>query len=60
VYYRLEQAVNTILERLDVMDHHVEHEFAGVDDHIENMLAKLAVREDKSETRIDNLEGVSN
>lgn len=58
-FIRLEEAINTILEKLEVTEHHVEHQFAAVDDHIDNMLAKLAKREDASESRIENLESVS-
>lgn len=53
---RLENAINDILVKLDFFDHHTEHEFASVNDHILNMLGKIEKREDKSETRIDTIE----
>lgn len=41
---------------MDDADHHVEHEFAEVNDHIKSMLSKLEKREDKSESRLDLIE----
>jgi mannose-binding lectin 2 len=55
-FVRLETAVSNLLEKLNTLDHHVEHEFVSVDDHINNMIAKLEKREDKSEGRIEILE----
>ena len=43
---------------LEVADHHVEHELAAVQDHIKNLIGKIQQREDKAETRIENLEGL--
>jgi hypothetical protein len=55
----LENAINDILAKLEFFDHHTEHEFASVNDHILNMLGKIEKREDKSEMRIDTIEDVS-
>jgi lectin, mannose-binding 2 len=53
---RLEEMMNTVLTRLSTLDHHLEHEFASVEDHIKVMGGKLEARENKAEGRIDNLE----
>lgn len=55
-FERLEAAVNDVLEKYQKLDHHVEHEFVSVDDHLTNMISKLEKREDKSEDRIGSLE----
>ena len=57
--FRIENAINDIYGKIDFADHHVEHELASVNDHILNMLGKIEKREDKSESRIDNIEDVS-
>jgi hypothetical protein len=54
----LQDTIAKMLDLMSVMDHHVEHEFAQVDDHIKNLIGKLAAREDKSESRIDQLEAL--
>ena len=54
--FRVEKAVNDLLEKFNTLDHHVEHEFVSVDDHINNMIGKLEKREDKAEDRIGSLE----
>lgn len=48
--------INRLISSHETFDHHVEHQFASVMDHIKNLIGKLEVREDKSETRIENLE----
>lgn len=50
--------MNKLLGTLEVQDHHVEHQLAAVQDHIKNLIGKIQAREDKSETRIENLEGL--
>lgn len=55
-FARLEAAFNELLEKHQKLDHHVEHEFVSVEDHLSNMVTKLEQREDKSEGRILNLE----
>jgi len=55
---RLEDTLDKILVRLNTLDHHLEHEFASVDDHIKVMGGKLEAREATAETRIESLEGV--
>jgi hypothetical protein len=55
-FLRLETAVNELLEKHTKLDHHVEHEFVSVDDHLNNMIGKLEKREDKAEDRIGSLE----
>jgi len=53
---RLEEAMNRVLVESDHLDHHLEHELASVQDHIENLLGKVGKREDQAELRIDSLE----
>lgn len=48
--------MNGVLERLELLDHHLEHEFAGISDHIDTVTAKLKKREDSADIRIENLE----
>lgn len=55
-FMRLEKAVNDMLEKHNTLDHHVEHSFVSVDDHLANMIGKLNKREDKAEDRIGSLE----
>lgn len=54
---RLEEAVNTILTKIEYLDHHFEHEIIAVSDGIDNVINKLAKREDTSESRLEGLEG---
>jgi len=53
---RLEESMNLVLEKFEFLDHHMEHEFAGISDHIESVTSKLKKREDSSDIRIENLE----
>lgn len=55
---RLEQVINKIIDKHETLDHHVEHQFASVYDHIKSLIGKLEKREDKSETRLENLENL--
>lgn len=55
---RIENAINDIMAKLDLLDHHLEHELAAVNDHINSLLGKIEKREDKSELRIDSIEAV--
>jgi hypothetical protein len=57
--HSIEDAIDSLLKKHDVLDHHVEHALVSVDDHIANMIGKLEKREDKSESRIGDLESVS-
>lgn len=41
-----------------IREHHIEHAFAAIDDHLSNMIQKLEKREDKSDVRIQELEEV--
>lgn len=50
--------INKIIDAHETLDHHVEHQFASVYDHIKNLIGKLEKREDKSETRLENLENI--
>lgn len=56
---RMEAALNDLLGKAEFLDHHVEHALASIDDHIANMIGKIEKREDKSESRIGDLESVS-
>lgn len=53
---RIENAINDLMEKLEVFDHHMEHELASVEDHIKSLLSKIEKREDKAELRIDHIE----
>lgn len=53
---QLEEVVNKIISSHETLNHHVEHEFAAVMDHIKNLIGKLEKREDKSESRLEVLE----
>lgn len=52
----LEDSINLMLGEREVLEHHIEHELAAVNDHIDTLIAKLEKREDKSEGRIADLE----
>lgn len=54
----LEKSVNDLMKQYETLDHHVEHEFAAVADNIKNLIGKLEKREDKSESRLENLEAL--
>ena len=54
----LAESVDKLLGAMEVQDHHLEHQLAAVQDHIKNLIGKLQAREDKSESRIDNLEAL--
>lgn len=54
----LEKSVNDLMKLHETLDHHVEHEFAAVADNIKNLIGKLEKREDKSESRLENLEAL--
>eukprot|EP01039_Chlorochromonas_danica_P003611 gene3612-3954_t len=54
----LEEVINKIINKHETLDHHVEHQVAAIMDHIKNLIKKLEQREDKSEQRIENLEGL--
>lgn len=53
---KLEEAMNTVLQRFNILDHHLEHELLSVEDHIAVMGKKLSDRETQSEGRIETLE----
>lgn len=55
----METAINELMNKGEYLDHHVEHALASINDHIANMVGKLEKREDKSESRIGDLESVS-
>ena len=55
---RLNDVTNELLQKQKYMDHHLEHELIGINDHISNVLGKLEKREDVSEARIKNVEEV--
>lgn len=54
----LDQVINRIIDAHETLDHHVEHQFASVYDHIKSLIGKVEKREDKSETRLENLENL--
>jgi mannose-binding lectin 2 len=55
-FERLEDMVATLLDKLEFLEHHVEHELAAVDDHTKVTVEKLKARESTSEGRLDELE----
>eukprot|EP01035_Chromulina_nebulosa_P019165 gene19165-25009_t len=55
---RLEETMNDVLTKFNVLDHHIEHEFVAANDHIDNMIAKLNSKEESAETRIEDLESL--
>ena len=56
--YSLASMVNKLVGNAELQDHHVEHQLAQVQDHIKNLIGKLQAREDKAESRIDDLEAI--
>ena len=44
--------------KFEFYDHHNEHEFATVKDHIESVTNKLKAREDSAEHKIENIEDI--
>lgn len=57
-FNRLVDVTNKLIDAHETLDHHVEHQLASVVDHIKNLISKLEKREDKSETRLTNLEAI--
>lgn len=57
-FNRLVEVTNKLIDAHETLDHHVEHQLASVVDHIKNLISKLEKREDKSETRLTNLEAI--
>jgi mannose-binding lectin 2 len=55
-FERLEDTVATLLDKLEFLEHHLEHELAAVDDHTKVTVEKLKARESTSEGRLDDLE----
>jgi lectin, mannose-binding 2 len=56
--HRLEEAMNTLLEKMEYNEHHLEHELVSIDDHLKSMVGKLEKKEDESESRIEVIEQV--
>ena len=56
--HRLEEAANSILEKFEYNDHHLEHELVSVDDHLKTMVGKLETKEENAEARIAEIEKV--
>ena len=54
--HRLTEAVNNLIKQIDTLDHHTEHKFVDVYDHIKTIVGKLAHKEEDSEERIALLE----
>lgn len=50
--------LNDLINKHEVLDHHIEHELASVSDHIKSLIKKLEQREEKSENRIEQLEEI--
>jgi hypothetical protein len=55
-FTRLENKVSELLEKLDFLQHHLEHELAAVEDHNKVTIGKLQSQEAISEGRIAELE----
>eukprot|EP01038_Epipyxis_sp_PR26KG_P011075 gene11075-14869_t len=54
----IENAINDVMVKLEVLDHHVEHQMAAVADHVKNLLVKLEKKEENAESRIEELENL--
>jgi chromosome segregation ATPase len=52
----LEEAADQLFGYKETMDHHLEHELASVNDHIETLINKVSKREDVAEERLKQLE----
>jgi hypothetical protein len=57
-YARLEEAVNSLIERLDFYDHHFEHELATVSDTIDHLTAKVKNGEGQGEVKIQGIDDI--
>lgn len=58
LFSRLFEVINAMIDDLHTLDHQVEHSNVATIDHIKNLLNKIEKREDKSETRIENIEAL--
>ena len=54
----LEKTMNTLMSSLEHLELHTEMEMTSIDDKIGNILGKLAAREDRSESRLEDIEAV--
>ena len=48
--------MNNLIKKIETLDHHTEHKFVDVYDHIKTIVGKLAHKEEDSEERIALLE----
>lgn len=55
----LTAAVNDLLKKYELLDHHMEHKFVAVADNLKNLLKKLGKKEEDAEERIKVLEGLA-
>ena len=55
---RIEDALNTVMEKLSHFDHHTEHELVNIEDNLKNLLGKLERKEEAVEERISKVEEV--
>ena len=55
-FARLEDKVSELIEKMEYLQHHMEHELAAVEDHNKVTISKLQAQEAISEGRIDELE----
>mmetsp|Transcript_44902 Transcript_44902/g.123052 ORF Transcript_44902/g.123052 Transcript_44902/m.123052 type:complete len:368 (-) Transcript_44902:860-1963(-) len=55
-FERIEDTMSKILDKLEYLEHHTEHELMAVEDHIKVSTSKLQAQEAISEGRIDELE----
>jgi mannose-binding lectin 2 len=53
---QLEAVVNSIFDKLEFLDHHIEHELAGLEDGVQNLNNKLKEQREKPE--IENLDEI--
>lgn len=55
-FLRIENTINDMMTKNQIREHHIEHAFATIDDHLLNMIAKIEKREDKSDDRLKDVE----
>jgi lectin, mannose-binding 2 len=59
VVIRIEQAIDDLMKKNQVREHHIEHAFASIEDHLKTVIAKIEKRGGDSDVRIEDLEAVA-
>lgn len=55
-FENIETTLDSLLAKIDYLEHHLEHELVAVDDHVRTTVDKLAKQEQAAEGRIELLE----